>query len=129
MRRHPVYARDLLSAIGYLHPALDIPYSHHEKWDGTGYPQGLSGHQIPLAARVFAVADVWDALRSDRPYRPAWSVEKARAYIREQAGGHFDPQIVAKFLELLDQGGITEAGGRSSAAPPAARKPALGAAG
>ena len=129
MRRHPVYARDLLSAIGYLHPALDIPYSHHEKWDGTGYPQGLSGHQIPLAARVFAVADVWDALRSDRPYRPAWSIEKARAYIREQAGGHFDPQIVAKFLELLDQGGITEAGGRSSAAPPAARKPALGAAG
>ncbi|HKX17039.1 MAG TPA: GAF domain-containing protein [bacterium] len=118
MRRHPAYARDLLSAIGYLHPALDIPYSHHEKWDGTGYPQGLSGYQIPLAARVFAVADVWDALRSDRPYRRAWGVERARAYIREQAGRHFDPQVVVRFMEVVDQGGITGAEGRSSTEPP-----------
>ena len=108
MRGHPVLARELLAPVGYLHPALDIPYSHHEKWDGTGYPQGLSGYEIPLAARVFAVADVWDALRSDRPYRPAWTVEKARAYIREQSGKHFDPQLVEKFLELQDRGGVPD---------------------
>ena len=108
MQRHPAYARDLLLAINYLHPALDIPYSHHEKWDGTGYPQGLSEHQIPLAARIFAVVDVWDALRSDRPYRRALSIEKARAYVRRQAGTHFDPKVVAKFLELLDSGGMSE---------------------
>lgn len=103
MRRHPVYARELIASIAYLHPALDIPYSHHEKWDGTGYPQGLSGHQIPPAARIFAVVDVWDALRSDRPYRPAFGVEQARAYVREQSGRYFDPEIVEKFLELLDR--------------------------
>ena len=71
MRRHPVYAYDLLSPIAYLRPALDIPYCHHEKWDGTGYPRGLRGEAIPLAARLFAVVDVWDALLSNRPYRPA----------------------------------------------------------
>gem|GEM_PF-363253 len=117
MRRHPVYARELLEPIAYLRPALAIPYGHHEKWDGTGYPQGLSGNQIPLAARIFAIVDVWDALRSDRPYRPAWSVEKARAYIEEQVGGHFDPEVAGKFFELLDGGGVPELAPPESAAP------------
>ncbi|MFH1674334.1 MAG: MASE3 domain-containing protein [Pseudomonadota bacterium] len=101
--RHPSYAYTLLSPITYLKPALDIPYCHHERWDGTGYPRGLKEEQIPLAARIFAVVDVWDALRSDRPYRPAWPQEKTREYIREQAGKYFDPQVVELFLELLDE--------------------------
>ena len=100
MRQHPVYAYELLSPIAYLHPTLDIPYNHHEKWDGTGYSRGLKGEQIPLAARIFAVVDVWDALRSSRPYRDAWPEEKVRVYIRKQAGAHFDPQIVDIFLNL-----------------------------
>lgn len=98
MRRHPVYAYEMLAPIVYLRPALDIPYGHHEKWDGSGYPRGLKGEQIPLAARIFAVIDVWDALISDRPYRPAWSEEKARGHIRDQAGKHFDPRVVEAFL-------------------------------
>jgi putative two-component system response regulator len=101
MRQHPVYAYELLSPIAYLRPALDIPYSHHEKWDGTGYPRGLKGKQIPIAARVFAVVDVWDALRSDRPYRDAWPEEKVRTYISEQTDIHFDPQVVNIFLKLI----------------------------
>jgi HD-GYP domain-containing protein (c-di-GMP phosphodiesterase class II) len=100
MRQHPVYAYQLLSPITHLRPALDIPYCHHEKWDGTGYPRGLKGEQIPLAARIFAVVDVWDALRSDRPYRAAWPEEKVRAHIREQAGKHFDPQVVEVFMNM-----------------------------
>ena len=100
MRRHPGYAYQLLSPIAYLRPALDIPYCHHEKWDGTGYPRGLKGEQIPLAARLFAVVDVWDALCSDRPYRPAWTKEQAREYIREQTGKHFDPKVVEEFVEM-----------------------------
>ena len=100
MRRHTTFAYELLSPINYLQPALDIPYCHHEKWDGTGYPRGLKGEEIPLVARIFAVADVWDALRSDRPYREAWSEEEALEYIREQAGKHFDPQVVEVFLGL-----------------------------
>ncbi len=101
MRRHPVHAFELLSPIAYIRPALDIPYCHHEKWDGTGYPQGLKGDQIPLAARIFAVVDVWDALRSNRPYRPAWTEEKARAHITEQTGKHFDPHVVEAFLHMI----------------------------
>lgn len=100
MCRHPEYALDLLSSIPFLEPALDIPHFHHEKWDGTGYPNGLAGKAIPLAARIFAVADVWDALRSDRPYRAAWSEERARDYIREQSGTHFDPAVVETFLAM-----------------------------
>jgi len=100
MRRHPDYAYQMLYPIAFLRPALDIPYSHHEKWDGTGYPRGLRGEQIPLAARIFAVVDVWDALRSDRPYRAAWPSEKAREHIRAAAGSHFDPEVVAAFLNL-----------------------------
>ncbi|MBC7325802.1 MAG: HD domain-containing protein, partial [Moorella sp. (in: Bacteria)] len=101
MRRHPQYAFEMLSPIAYLRPALDIPYCHHEKWDGTGYPRGLQGEQIPLAARIFAVVDVWDALSSDRPYRPAWPPEKVRAYLKDEAGKHFDPQVVEVFLKIL----------------------------
>ena len=102
MRRHPVYAYEWLSPISYLRPALDIPYCHHEKWDGTGYPRGLKGEEIPLAARIFSVVDVWDALRFDRPYRAAWSEEKVRDYIRSLSGIHFDPQVVAAFLGVVD---------------------------
>jgi response regulator RpfG family c-di-GMP phosphodiesterase/putative methionine-R-sulfoxide reductase with GAF domain len=102
MRMHPVYAYELLSPIAYLKPALDIPYCHHEKWDGTGYPRGLKGEQIPLAARIFAVVDVYDALRSDRPYRAAWPEDKVRQYIRDQSGKHFDPQIVELFMDFLE---------------------------
>ncbi|RJQ45168.1 MAG: GAF domain-containing protein [Anaerolineaceae bacterium] len=100
MRKHPVYAYELLSTVEYLRMALDIPYCHHEKWDGTGYPRGLKGEQIPLVARIFAVIDVWDALRSDRPYRKAWSEPQALAYIKEQSGKHFDPVVVKNFLEM-----------------------------
>ncbi|MEI6181650.1 MAG: HD domain-containing phosphohydrolase [Chloroflexales bacterium] len=101
MRLHPVYSYELLAPIAYLRQTLDIPFSHHEKWDGSGYPQGLVGTQIPLAARMFAVVDVWDALRSDRPYRAAWSPEAVRAYIVAQSGRHFDPAVVAVFLQLV----------------------------
>lgn len=107
MRKHPQYAFDLLAPISYLRPALDIPYNHHERWDGSGYPNGLKGEQIPLSARIFAVVDVYDALTSDRPYRPAWPRDKARAYIQEQAGKQFDPKIVELFLKLLEEGAGT----------------------
>lgn len=100
MKMHPQYAYDMLFSIPFLHSALDIPSFHHEKWDGTGYPHGLKETAIPLAARIFSVADVWDALTSDRPYRKAWEPEKAREYIRERSGRDFDPQIVETFLKL-----------------------------
>jgi HD-GYP domain-containing protein (c-di-GMP phosphodiesterase class II)/nitrate/nitrite-specific signal transduction histidine kinase len=102
IRKHSTIAFEMLAPISYLRPALDIPHSHHEMWDGNGYPRGLKGEEIPLAARIFAVIDVWDALTSDRPYRKAWSEEAALAYIREQAGKHFDPEVVAAFLSLID---------------------------
>jgi putative nucleotidyltransferase with HDIG domain len=102
MRRHPQYAYDMLSPIPFLRPALDIPYCHHEKWDGTGYPRKLKGEQIPLVARIFAVVDVWDAITSDRPYRAAWSHDKARDYIREQSGLYFEPRIVDMFLKMIE---------------------------
>lgn len=101
MKRHPIYAYELLYPITHLRPALDIPYYHHEKWNGKGYPQGISGTQIPLAARIFAVVDVWDALTSDRPYRKAWTSKKALDYIRDQSGKHFDPKFVEVFLSLI----------------------------
>lgn len=100
MRNHPTFAYQLLSPIRYLQAALDIPYCHHEKWDGTGYPRGLQGEQIPPAARLFTVIDVWDALLSDRPYRAAWSADQAREYIRTHAGTHFDPHIVQMCFEV-----------------------------
>jgi putative nucleotidyltransferase with HDIG domain len=104
MRQHPIYAKNLLSSIEYLRPSIDIPFSHHEKWDGTGYPMGLKGEQIPLAARIFAVTDVYDALTSDRPYRPAWTREKTLEHIKSLSGTHFDPEIVDALLVLLEHG-------------------------
>ncbi|MGD0003406.1 MAG: HD domain-containing phosphohydrolase [Anaerolineaceae bacterium] len=103
MRRHPKLAYEMLSPIIYLQQALDIPYCHHEKWDGTGYPRKLAGERIPLAARIFSVVDVWDAVTSDRPYRPAWSKELAVQYIRTEAGTYFDPRVVDAFLDLVSQ--------------------------
>lgn len=103
MELHPVHAYHLLSPISYLRPALDIPYCHHEKYDGTGYPRGLQGDRIPLTARIFAIVDVWDALTQDRPYRRAWSVERAREYVRAEMGRHFDPEVGEAFLRMLEQ--------------------------
>jgi PAS domain S-box-containing protein len=100
MRKHPIFAYEVLAPIRYLRAALDIPYCHHEKWDGSGYPRGLKGEQIPLVARIFAVVDVWDALRSDRPYRAAWTKEKARDHICALSGTHFDPQVVETFIQM-----------------------------
>lgn len=103
MRQHPRFAYDMLSPVAYLRPALDIPYYHHEKWDGTGYPRGLKDEQIPLAARLFAVVDVWDALRSDRPYRSGWPEEKVLEHIRSQSGAHFDPKAVDLFMSAIEK--------------------------
>jgi len=103
MRTHPELAYQLLSHIDYLVPSLDIPYCHHEKWDGTGYPRGLKGEEIPLVARIFAVIDVYDALTSDRPYRKAWEKEKALVYIQEQSGKHFFPDAVNVFLDMMGE--------------------------
>ncbi len=102
MRQHPVFAYDLLAPIKFLEKALEIPYCHHERWDGSGYPRGLKGEEIPLAARIFAVVDVYDALLSNRPYRPAWSQEEVHAYLREQSGKYFDPRVVKAFLEMIE---------------------------
>lgn len=102
IEKHPIYAYEMLSPIKFLQPALDIPYCHHEKWDGSGYPRGLRGEDIPLAARIFAVADVWDALVSNRPYRKGLLPADVRKKIREQAGIHFDPHVVDAFLSLAE---------------------------
>lgn len=104
MRRHPEYAYQMLYPIAYLRPALDIPYCHHEHWDGTGYPRGLAAEQIPLAARIFAIVDVWDALLSNRPYRKGSTEESVLEYVRKHAGLYFDPSLVQSFLELFHQG-------------------------
>ena len=98
MQQHPVYAFEMISPIVYLRPALDIPYCHHEKWDGSGYPRRLKGEQIPLAARIFSMSDIWDALISERRYHKPWSREKVVEYIRSLAGSHFDPDLVEVFL-------------------------------
>jgi PAS domain S-box-containing protein/putative nucleotidyltransferase with HDIG domain len=103
IRAHPTVTYELFSPIPYLRPAMTIPYCHHERWDGSGYPRGLRGEQIPLEARIFAVADVYDSLITNRPYRQAWPKKQALAYIREQSGKHFDPKVVEVFLNLVDQ--------------------------
>ncbi len=103
MGKHPEYAYKMLSPIHFLRPALDIPYCHHEKWDGSGYPRGLKATQIPLVARIFAVVDVWDALCFDRPYRKALATDEVRIHLREQAGIHFDPDVVEVFLQMIDE--------------------------
>ncbi len=102
MKKHPVYAYEMLSSIQYLKPALDIPYCHHEWWDGSGYPREISKENIPLAARIFAVVDVWDALQSDRPYREAWSKAEAADYIKKLSGSQFDPEVIEAFFEMVD---------------------------
>jgi len=101
MQKHPIFALEMLSPIAYLKPCLDIPYCHHETWEGSGYPQGLCGEEIPIAARIFSIVDVWDALRFDRPYRRAWPDEKVLTYLREQSGKRFDPQVDKAFFKLL----------------------------
>jgi HD-GYP domain-containing protein (c-di-GMP phosphodiesterase class II) len=101
MRQHPDYSYQLLQPIKFLESAMEIPYCHHERWDGNGYPRGIKKEEIPLAARIFAVVDVWDALRSDRPYRPAWEEEKVREYIHSLAGSYFDPKVVEVFLKMM----------------------------
>jgi putative two-component system response regulator len=102
MCKHPEYAYEMIYPIEYLRPALDIPYCHHEKWDGSGYPRSLKGEEIPLSARIFAIIDVWDALTSDRPYRAAWDKQKTMNYINNESGKHFDPYIVELFNKLID---------------------------
>jgi HD-GYP domain-containing protein (c-di-GMP phosphodiesterase class II) len=100
MHQHTRFAKDMLEGISFLQPALDVVYNHHERWHGSGYPDGLKGEEIPLAAHIFAVVDNWDALSSDRPYRKAWPVEKIIDYIRQNAGVMFDPHIVEVFLKM-----------------------------
>jgi len=113
MRKHPQIAIEMLEPIEYLRPALAIPLNHHERWDGTGYPHGIKGEEIPLAARIFAVVDVWDALSSDRPYRKAWPYEKIMEHMRQQSGTHFDPKVVELFLKMMV--GTSQAATTSSA--------------
>ena len=103
IRKHPLFAFQLLSKSKFLIPALDIPYCHHEKWDGSGYPRGLKGEAIPLAARIFAIVDVWDALISDRPYRKAWTKSEAMAFMQEQSGKHFYPEVVSAFQVMIQK--------------------------
>jgi HD-GYP domain-containing protein (c-di-GMP phosphodiesterase class II) len=102
MKQHPKFAYEMLSRIPYLKESLDIPLYHHEKWDGSGYPEGLSGKNIPLAARLFSIIDVYDALTSDRPYRAAWSKAKTLRYIQDQSGKQFDPAITKSFITMID---------------------------
>ena len=104
LKRHPDNAHEWLSPIAFLRPALDIPYCHHEKWDGTGYPRGIGGERIPLSARIFAAVDIWDALRFDRPYRKGWPKEKVIEHIRSLSGTHLDPKVVEIFLKTLAEG-------------------------
>jgi HD-GYP domain-containing protein (c-di-GMP phosphodiesterase class II) len=105
MRQHPIYAYELLRQIKFLEPALNIPYSHHERWDGTGYPRGLKEEEIPLEARIFALVDVWDALTSERPYRKALAREEVIQYIRDNSGSHFDPNLSERFIKMIERDG------------------------
>jgi HD-GYP domain-containing protein (c-di-GMP phosphodiesterase class II) len=103
MQQHPAQAKQLLETVEFLGPAIEIPCCHHERWDGSGYPHGFKGKEIPLSARIFAVIDVWDALVSDRPYRKAWTAKEATAYIEDSAGKLFDPEVVQVFLANVPQ--------------------------
>jgi putative nucleotidyltransferase with HDIG domain len=106
VEKHPEIAFRLLQPIPFLKRALEIPYSHHERWDGNGYPQRLKGGEIPVAARIFAIADVWDALSYNRPYNQAWSKQKIVDYFIQESGKHFDPRMVNLFLDMLEKGEI-----------------------
>ena len=101
MMKHPVFAKEFIQDVDILGPAVEIPYSHHERWDGSGYPQGLKGETIPMAARIFAVVDTWDSLTSDRPYRPAVGINEALKFIETQSGKQFDPAVVTAFVKLM----------------------------
>jgi HD-GYP domain-containing protein (c-di-GMP phosphodiesterase class II) len=103
MRRHPEIGRELMEQVDFLRRATDIPYAHHERWDGTGYPRGLRGEEIPLAARIFSIVDVWDALSFPRVYKPAWPEPEVLAYLRDAAGSQLDPQLVQLFLDNYAQ--------------------------
>ena len=103
MKRHPIIAKDLIDPIEFLKSSIDIPYCHHEHWDGAGYPQGLQGKDIPLAARIFSVADIWDALHSDRPYRKKWAKEEIIEHIQSISGSYLDPEIAGVFLDCLNE--------------------------
>lgn len=107
MRQHPVYGRDMLANIHYLEPSIDVPYCHHERWDGNGYPEGLAGEKIPYHARIFSVVDVFDALTSDRPYRKAWTFDATCEYIASQSGTQFDPEVTKVFLSLARGGKLS----------------------
>ncbi len=109
MRRHPGHALELLAPLKFMRPALDMPYCHHERWDGTGYPRGLKGEQIPLAARALAAVDIWDALSHDRPYRKAWPVEQVSAHVNALSGTHLDPTVVAALNRTLALTGVADA--------------------
>jgi len=104
VEQHPIYSYELLSHIPHLEKAMDIPYCHHERWDGSGYPQGLRGDEIPFTARIFAIIDVWDALQSDRPYGRPWSRAEVISHIKKESGKHFDPEVVKVFLNLVESG-------------------------
>jgi PAS domain S-box-containing protein/putative nucleotidyltransferase with HDIG domain len=106
VEKHPIYSYELLSHIPHLEKAMDIPYCHHEHWDGNGYPRGLKGEEIPLAARIFSVIDVWDALLSDRPYGKAWSRAEVIEHIKQESGKYFAPDVVAVFLKLVEEGEV-----------------------
>lgn len=121
MRAHPGIARELLAPIAFLGDAIDVPAHHHERWDGRGYPDGLAGEEIPLAARVFAVVDVWDALCSDRPYRRAWTAEAVTRHLRENAGHHFDPAVVEAFLAMVEAGEVSRGAISSAGTTPRSR--------
>jgi HD-GYP domain-containing protein (c-di-GMP phosphodiesterase class II) len=108
MCQHPLYAYQLLKPIGFLEPALKIPYYHHERWDGSGYPAGLKGTDIPLEARIFAIVDVWDALSTDRPYRKAWSQDRVFEYLLAHEGSHFDPYVVEVFCKVMGREYVRE---------------------
>ena len=125
MRRHPSYAVEILGPIEFLGPALDIPHYHHERWDGTGYPCGLAGERIPLAARIFAAVDIWDALSYDRPYRRAWPQARVREHLHSLSGTHLDPRVVNAFLGMLaaaEPASPASPAVSSSAAPNSARR-------
>jgi HD-GYP domain-containing protein (c-di-GMP phosphodiesterase class II) len=104
MRKHPTLSKEMLESIEFLKSSLDIPWCHHEKWDGTGYPRGLKGEEIPLMARVFSIIDAWDALRSDRPYRKAMADEEALKIIHDGVGKNYDPYVAEKFYQLIKKG-------------------------
>jgi HD-GYP domain-containing protein (c-di-GMP phosphodiesterase class II) len=101
MEQHPLFARQFMEQVEFLKPALAIPYAHHEKWDGSGYPEKLKGEQIPLPARIFAIVDVWDALTSDRPYRDALGFDDTMKHVLKESGHHFDPQVVLAFKKMM----------------------------